>query len=125
MIAAVSSSLKAARSAGVFAMEAMWTRYLPQSDAIRLLCKQGALGDIELVTADHGQALADHPASRLLRADLGGGALLDLGVYPVTLAHLFLGPPDEIRAWARIGPQGTDQNTAMIFGYASGRSSAV
>ena len=107
----------AARSAGVLAMEAMWTRYLPQSDAIRLLCEQGALGDIELVSADHGQAIAHDPASRLLRPDLGGGALLDLGVYPLALASELLGTPVSVVAAGNVLESGVDGTVAMLLSY--------
>jgi predicted dehydrogenase len=52
--------------------------------------------------------------------ELGGGALLDLGVYPVTFAHLFLGPPNSVAAWATLTPEGTDQNTGLVLGHAGG-----
>jgi predicted dehydrogenase len=116
---------EAARSAGVFAMEAMWTRYLPQSDAIRLLCEQGALGDIELVTADHGQALAHDPASRLLRPDLGGGALLDLGVYPIAFASELLGTPASVSAAGNLLPSGVDGTVGMLLSYEGSTARAL
>src|SRR5919112_2445733 len=72
-----------ARAAGVLVMEAMWTRYLPQTSVIRQLLADGVLGDVRAVLADHGQAIAADPQHRLYRPELGGGALLDLGVYPV------------------------------------------
>src|SRR5699024_2696051 len=72
----------AARAAGVCVMEAMWTRYLPQSDVVRQLLADGALGDVATVIADHGQYLrAVDPSHRLLNPRLAGGALLDLGIY--------------------------------------------
>ena len=115
----------AARSAGVFAMEAMWTRYLPQSDAIRLLCEQGALGDIELVSADHGQALAHDPASRLLRPDLGGGALIDLGVYPIAFASEVLGIPASVSAAGNLLPSGVDGTVGMLLSYQGSTARAL
>lgn len=115
----------AARSAGVLAMEAMWTRYLPQSDAIRLLRERGALGDIELVMADHGQALAADPTSRLLRPDLGGGALLDLGVYPLALASELLGTPASVTAVGNVLESGVDGTVGLLLSYPGSSARAV
>lgn len=119
-LATATELIELARSTGTFFMEAMWTRCLPAIARARQLVAAGAIGRVTGVHADFGLVAPDDPTHRLQAKELGGGALLDLGVYPVTLAHLFLGPPDEVRAWSRLGPQGTDQNTAMIFGYASG-----
>src|SRR2546427_3061864 len=109
-----------ARAEGLFLMEAMWTRFLPHIAVIRRLIAEGALGDIVTVTADHGQWFAQDPEFRLFAPELGGGALLDLGVYPVSFASLVLGTPDRI--WTLIDPAftGVDGQTAMLFGYASG-----
>lgn len=115
----------ASRSAGVLAMEAMWTRYLPQSDAIRLLRSQGALGDIQVVIADHGQALADDPTSRLLRPDLGGGALLDLGVYPLAFTSELLGRPASIVATGNLLPSGVDGTVGMLLAYSGSAAQAL
>jgi predicted dehydrogenase len=105
----------AARAAGVVAMEAMWTRYLPQSDAIRLLVADGTLGDIKLVFADHGQAIVADPAHRLHHAELGGGALLDLGIYPIAFASQLLGPPDDVAAFGEILPTGVDGSAELVL----------
>jgi predicted dehydrogenase len=111
---------EAARRANVLVMEAMWTRYLPQSDAIRLLISRGVLGDVQLVSADHGQAITTgNPGSRLERADLGGGAMLDLGVYPLAFASEILGTPSRIAASGHRIPSGVDGTVAMVFEYAS------
>jgi predicted dehydrogenase len=112
--------VQAARDRNVFLMEAMWTRFFPAIARAQELIAEGAIGRVTGVHSDFGFTASDDPAHRLNAKELGGGALLDLGIYPVTIAHLFLGPPDEIRAWADLGEQGTDRNTAMIFGYASG-----
>ncbi|GIF65008.1 oxidoreductase [Asanoa ishikariensis] len=109
-----------ARAADVFFMEAMWTRVNPTVRAVLDLIADGAIGEVTTLSADFG-VYGPFPSSHRLRArELGGGALLDLGVYPVTMAHLVLGAPDHIRSWAKIGPEGTDENTAMVFGYDSG-----
>ena len=109
-----------ARSRGLFLMEAMWTRTNPAIRRMRELVAEGAIGDVTHVQADFG-VRGPFPAGHRMRApELGGGALLDLGVYPITIAHLFLGRPDAIRAWAALHPEGTDANTGLIFGYSSG-----
>jgi predicted dehydrogenase len=110
----------AARERNLFLMEAMWTRLNPAVLHARQLVASGAIGRVTTVSADFGFVGPEDRTHRLNARALGGGALLDVGIYPATMAHLFLGPPDEIRAWADLGPEGTDRNTAMIFGYASG-----
>ena len=84
-------------------MEAMWTRFLPHMVEVRRLLAEGALGDVVTVTADHGQWFAEDPAFRLFAPELGGGALLDLGIYPVSFASMVLGTPDRVVALARPG----------------------
>lgn len=115
----------AARSAGVFVMEALWSRYLPQYDALRLLLERGDLGEIELVAADHSQPAASDPGSRMLRADLGGGALLDLGVYPLQFASCVLGNPESVLATGSLLPSGVDGTVAMILSYPGSRAKAL
>ncbi|HUB76301.1 MAG TPA: Gfo/Idh/MocA family oxidoreductase [Solirubrobacteraceae bacterium] len=110
----------AARERGLFLMEAMWTRFLPHVHAIRRLLAQGALGEIVAVSADHGQWFPDDPSHRLFAPELGGGALLDLGVYPVSFASMVLGPPQRIVALIEPAMTGVDGQTSMVFGYASG-----
>jgi predicted dehydrogenase len=110
----------AARDRHLFLMEAVWTRFNPAVQRARDLVASGAIGRVTSLSADFGFVAPDDESHRLHAKALGGGALLDVGIYPANWAHMFLGPPDEIRAWADLGPQGTDRNTAMIFGYASG-----
>ncbi|HEY7004326.1 MAG TPA: Gfo/Idh/MocA family oxidoreductase [Gaiellaceae bacterium] len=112
--------VSAARDAGLFLMEAMWTRFLPHIVEIRRLLAEGALGDIVTVTADHGQWFREDRASRLFAPELGGGALLDLGVYPVSFASMVLGKPDRIAALVDAAFTGVDGQTSMLFGYSSG-----
>jgi predicted dehydrogenase len=109
-----------ARSAGLFLMEAMWTRFLPHIAEIRSLLAEGALGEIVTVTADHGQWFAKDPEFRLFAPELGGGALLDLGVYPVSFASMVLGKPERIVTLIDPAFTGVDGQTSMLFGYASG-----
>jgi predicted dehydrogenase len=110
----------AARAKGLFLMEAMWTRFLPHMVEIRRLLAEGALGQLVSVTADHGQWFPQEPGSRLFDPELGGGALLDLGVYPVSFASMILGPPDRIASMVEPAFTGVDGQTSMLFGYANG-----
>ncbi len=107
----------AAERQGVFVMEAMWTRHLPHIDGVRERIAAGALGDIVTVTADHGQAL-DLPAShRLKDPHLAGGALLDLGVYPISFTLDLLGAPQEVKAVGRLTETGVDGHVSLVLGY--------
>ncbi|MBE1486679.1 Gfo/Idh/MocA family protein [Plantactinospora soyae] len=109
-----------ARANNLFLMEAMWMRCNPVVLRILELIADGAIGEVTGVQADFGVGGPFPPEHRMRARALGGGALLDLGVYPVSLAHLLLGLPDQIRAWAKISPEGVDENTGMVFGYDSG-----
>jgi predicted dehydrogenase len=109
-----------ARETGLFAMEAMWTRFLPHVGVIRDWLLSGALGEIVSVAADHGQWFADDPEFRLFAPELGGGALLDLGVYPVSFASMVLGTPNRIVTLSDPAFTGVDGQTSMLFGYESG-----
>jgi predicted dehydrogenase len=109
-----------ARSKNLFLMEAMWTRCLPHVAAVNQLIADGALGDIVSVQADHGQHFDYDPASRWFNPDLGGGALLDLGVYPVSFASMLLGTPSKIATMIDLAPTGVDRQVSMIFGYDGG-----
>jgi predicted dehydrogenase len=115
----------AARAAGVFLMEAMWTRYLPQSAVIRTLVADGVLGDILSVSADFGQAVPRGTNHRLYRPDLGGGALLDLGIYPIQLDSMLLGAPTAITAAGALTDSGVDAYSSAILGHGGGAQSTV
>jgi predicted dehydrogenase len=117
--------VEVARENGRFAMEAMWTRFLPHVVVIRDWLAQGALGDIVTVTADHGQWFAEDPEFRLFAPELGGGALLDLGVYPVSFASMVLGTPTRIVAISAQASTGVDAQTSMLFGYDSGAQAVL
>jgi predicted dehydrogenase len=106
---------------GLLAMEAMWTRYLPHMVRIREILAAGTLGEIRLISADHTQKISDDPAHRLNALELGGGALLDLGIYPVSLAWDVLGAPVTVQAAARLQATGTDADVATIFTYPDGQ----
>jgi predicted dehydrogenase len=110
----------AAREKGLFLMEAMWTRFLPHMAEIRRLLADGALGDIVTVIADHGQWFAKDPDFRLFAPELGGGVLLDCGIYPVAFSSMVLGPPSRIVAMVSPAFTGVDGQTSMLFGYGGG-----
>lgn len=114
----------AAKEAGVFVLEAMWTRFLPHIAQVRHILESRVLGDIIVVSADHGQAFTVGPEHRLLNPDLAGGALLDLGVYPIAFAHDLLGHPEAITARGVLTDTGVDGQVSMIFDY-PGRTQAL
>jgi predicted dehydrogenase len=107
----------AARAAGVFVMEAMWTRFLPHVAALHQVVGAGEIGEIVNISADHGQRFAFDPKSRLFDPQLAGGALLDLGVYPVSFAHDFLGVPDSVHAVGQLTETGVDGQISMVLTY--------
>jgi predicted dehydrogenase len=117
--------IDSARSKGLFLMEAMWTRCLPHIVEIGRLLADGALGDIVTVMADHGQFFPKDPASRLFARELGGGVLLDCGVYPVSFASMVLGKPDRVVALITPAFTGVDGQTSMLFGFASGAQAVL
>jgi predicted dehydrogenase len=113
--------MKAAADAnGVALMEAMWARFLPHMHKVREILASGILGEIWAVEADHGQRLSDYANPRHWEPSLGGGALLDLGIYPISFAHMVLGVPAKIRAAATFTDKGVDASSTVIFDYKSG-----
>lgn len=109
-----------ARARELFLMEAMWTRFLPHVVEIRRLLAEGALGDLVTVNADHGQWFARDAGHRLFAPELGGGALLDLGVYVVSFASMVLGPPSSVVSMTTPAFTGVDGQTSILLGYESG-----
>jgi predicted dehydrogenase len=109
-----------ARRARLFLMEAMWTRFLPHIVEIRRLIATGVLGEIVTVVAEHGHWFPRDENSRAFATELGGGALLDLGVYLVSFASMILGTPDHVSSIVEPAFSGVDGQTSMLFGYRSG-----
>ncbi|WP_313279457.1 Gfo/Idh/MocA family protein [Timonella senegalensis] len=109
--------LDAARDNGVFIMEAMWTRFLPHVAAVHDLIDRGVIGEITTVIADHGQHFEFNAEHRLYNPDLAGGALLDLGIYPLSFAHDILGAPTEIVARGQLTETNVDGQISMILDY--------
>ncbi|MEU6390348.1 Gfo/Idh/MocA family oxidoreductase [Streptomyces sp. NPDC046939] len=109
-----------ARARGVFLMEAMWMYCNPLIRRLKALVDDGAVGEVRTVQADFGLAGPFPPAHRLRDPAQGGGATLDLGVYPVSFAHLLLGEPAEVTARAVLSEEGVDLQTGMLLSWASG-----
>ncbi len=109
-----------ARSKSLLLMEAMWTRHLPHILEVRKIVESGVLGRIVSIQADHGQWFKHDPEFRLFAPKLGGGALLDLGIYPISFASMILGEPSRITARATKTDLGVDEQTSVILDYKSG-----
>ena len=111
---------EAARAAGVFVMEAMWTRFLPKFTVIKQLLDDGAIGTPEVVMADLGFAAEFLPEGRMWNPELGGGALLDLGVYPTWFSQFALGTPSAVHANGSLGSTGVDQQVSVSLEFETG-----
>jgi predicted dehydrogenase len=112
--------VQVARGRGLFLLEGMWTRFNPLIVKLRELVADGAIGEVTAVYADFAWAPAYDPASRFWSPGLAGGALLDLGVYPLSFTWMLLGRPDTIQARATVAATGVDANTGILLGYDSG-----
>ena len=112
----------AAEAASVVALDAMWTRFVPQNVRLRGILRSGAIGELRLFTGTHAQALPTDPRHRINDPALGGGALLDLGVYPVAFAHDVLGAPTAIAAQARLSSQGVDASIGSVMQHGDAQS---
>jgi predicted dehydrogenase len=108
-----------------FLMEAMWTRFLPLMQQTTELISTGKLGTVKYIRADFGFLSPFQPASRLYDLRLGGGSLLDIGIYPLFLCLQLLGKPDSIRAAGHLAPTGADDTCHAILQYPGGRSAVV
>ncbi len=106
---------------GLLVLEAMWTRFLPHMVRIREILAAGTIGDVHTLIADHTQLLPDDPEHRLNSMALGGGALLDLGIYPLTFASELFGRPETILAAATFKSTGADAQVATTFRYPGGQ----
>jgi predicted dehydrogenase len=113
--------IAAARARGVFLMEAMWTRFLPHMVRLRELLAAEAIGEVRMLQADFGFRTGFNPQGRLFDPALGGGALLDVGIYTASLASMVFGAPERVTSMADLGATGVDEQSALIFGYSGGR----
>ena len=117
--------LGAARAAGVFVMEAMWMRFMPFLAKVDELIADGAIGDIRHVQATHSYPAPTDISRRWASRDLGGGSLLDLGIYPISLVHHLLGPPTDFAANAHVGPTGVDLETRVMSRHSRDTTASV
>ncbi len=108
-----------------FIMEAMWTRYLPAFVKVREILGQGSLGEIRMLSASFGFKAEFDPLHRLFNPSLGGGALLDVGVYPVSFASMVFGRPAFISSECHLGTTGVDEQSAMLFRYNVGQMAVL
>lgn len=108
------------RERGLLVMEAMWTRFLPHMAFVREVIASGRIGEVRSLHADHTQDLPTEPTHRLNDLAVGGGALLDLGSYPLAFAHDLLGTPTEVMAHGVIGPTGVDESVATVLDHGDG-----
>ncbi|MGU3471134.1 Gfo/Idh/MocA family protein [Paenibacillus sp. D51F] len=116
----------AAAGKGLFVMEAMWTRFLPPIAAVRKWLAAGAVGEIKLLKAEFGFDAGWNPEGRLLNKQLGGGALLDAGIYPVSFASLVFGAqPSRIQSTVYIGETGVDERFSLLFDYEGGAAASL
>lgn len=124
-LAGAESLVSAAREHNVFAMEAMWTRFQPALVTARELIADGAIGEIRSVQADLGVVRAFDPTDRVFAAELGGGAILDLGVYVVSFAQLMLGNPTSLSVVGSLEPSGVDADASLLLGFDDGRTATL
>ncbi|MGI5460123.1 Gfo/Idh/MocA family protein [Streptomyces sp. CA-249302] len=108
---------------GLFCAEALWTFFLPKFDVVRQILDSGVLGDIHTVLADHGEHFA--AGHRILRPELAGGPLLDLGTYPISLATWVLGEPVEILAGGQPHPAGVNGQLSAVLRDADANQAVV
>ena len=123
--AEASAVVDLASERGLVVLEAMWTRFLPHMLRIREIIAAGTIGEVRTLIADHNQDLPKDPMHRLNNPDLGGGALLDLGIYPVSFAFDLFGNPTVVKAISTPTATGVDRQTAILFGYAGGQQAVL
>lgn len=121
----VEQMIAKAKEKNLFLMEALWTRFIPATEEMIALLNKGLIGDLKTVRADFGFKAEFDADKRLYNKKLGGGALLDIGIYPVFLSLLTLGKPKEIKALAQMSSTGIDENIMMLFNYPNKKSAIL
>lgn len=121
----VSEMIAASKKNNTFLMEAFWTRFFPQFEKVMQIVQSGSLGALKFVKSDF-MFRADYNAkSRLFNLDLGGGSLLDIGIYPVFTALMLLGKPNSIKTITHFSPTGSEESISILFGYKSGSTAVL
>ena len=116
----VKEMIKEARSRNLFLMEGMWTRFIPAIKKLMELLQQNSIGDIQSLEADFGFKADFDPEARLFNKKLGGGSLMDVGIYPIYLSLLTLGYPTDMSAVAPMTETDVDGSCSMQFAYEDG-----
>lgn len=112
--------IEASRENKVFLMEALWSRFMPVIKQVRKLIDAGEIGEVNYVNVDFSYLRDDPDQHRLMNINLAGGSLLDMGIYPVFLAYLMMGVPNQIAALGRMSHTGVDEQVAAVFKYDNG-----
>lgn len=123
--AEAASVVAEARKRGVFLMEGMWMRFVPVMRELETLVRSGAIGDVRMLTAQLGLPVEFNPSHRLFDPKLGGGALLDLGVYPLSLAVRLLGRPSRVSSQAVFNPTGVDEQCTVLLEFPGARQATI
>lgn len=117
--------IEVARKKRLFCMEAMWMRFIPLMKKVHTMVKDGAVGEVRIIKADLGFPYFYDPDDRHFNPSLGGGAMLDLGIYPLSLATWLLGSPTSINSEATLAESGVDEQSAAILNYSNGAKAII
>lgn len=121
----VQQMVNASQQNNTFLMEAMWTRFLPAIEKVLELVKKGSIGTVKYVRGDFGFHTPFDPNSRLFNLELGGGSVLDIGIYPLFLCLTVLGRPDHIGATGKLAPTGADESCLAVLQYENGATASA
>ncbi|MCZ4696033.1 gfo/Idh/MocA family oxidoreductase [Ancylomarina euxinus] len=121
----VRAMIKEARLRNLFLMEGLWTRFIPATEKLIELLQKKSIGDLQYLQADFGFKADFDPESRVFNKCMGGGSLMDIGIYPIYLSLITLGIPTHLNAIARITKTGVDSYCSMLFGYENGEKAIL
>jgi predicted dehydrogenase len=117
--------IQTAKDKNLFLMEALWTRFIPSTLKVIELMEQNTIGKIHSIQANFGYVATTEPTSRLIARELGGGSLLDIGIYPIFISLLLLGTPVETASIAQLSKTGIDQHCAMLMKFKNGATAIL
>lgn len=121
----VAAMIAVSRESGAFLMEALWTRFIPLMRSVMDLIGSGSIGEIKYIRADFGFPAPFNPEGRLYNMRLGGGSLLDIGIYPLFLCTQLLGRPARVVAAGELSPTGSDVTCHAVLQYGDGASAVI